>query len=110
MVGNKCSLYSPHDEGEKRMLLPEKEFQHHKEPPRRLPRNGKGDEGMKIEWIKAIRAQDPSIAYSNFDFAGTITEAILLGNVALRVGKRLEWDTRNLRATNCPEAEQYVHP
>ena len=45
---------------------------------------------------------------SNFDYAGLLTEAILLGNVAMRVGKKIEWDGPNLKATNCPEADQYV--
>ncbi len=37
-----------------------------------------------------------------------MTEAILLGNVAMRVGKRIEWDTVNLESPNCPEAAQFV--
>jgi hypothetical protein len=45
---------------------------------------------------------------SNFDYAGLLTETILLGNVAMRVGKKLEWDGPNLRATNCPEAAPYI--
>ena len=45
---------------------------------------------------------------SNFDYAGRLTEFVLLGNVALRVGKKIEWDARKLRATNCPEADQYI--
>jgi predicted dehydrogenase len=110
MVGAKGSLYSPDDYGERRILLPAGKFKDEGGPPRKLPRNGRDDEGMKIEWIKAIRAQDPRIAYSNFDFAATLTEAMLLGNVALRVGQGLEWDSANLRASNCPEAEQYIRP
>jgi hypothetical protein len=37
-----------------------------------------------------------------------MTEAVLLGNVALRAGKRIEWDAKRLQVTNAPEANQYV--
>ena len=37
-----------------------------------------------------------------------LTEIILLGNVAMRVGKKIDWDGPNMKATNCPEAEQYI--
>ena len=32
----------------------------------------------------------------------------LLGNVAYRVGKKLQWDAKTLAATNCPEANQFL--
>ena len=41
---------------------------------------------MKEELVKAIRAGKPEIAVSNFDYAGNMTEAILLGNAAMRAG------------------------
>jgi hypothetical protein len=39
-----------------------------------------------------------------------MTEVILLGNVALRTGKKLSWDGPNMKATNVPEADKYVRP
>ena len=33
---------------------------------------------------------------------------MLLGNVAYRVGKKLQWDAENLKAVNCPEADKYL--
>ncbi len=49
-------------------------------------------------------------AYSNFDIAAYLTEVILLGCVALRVGEgvRMEWDGPNMRSPNLAEAEQFV--
>ncbi len=44
----------------------------------------------------------------NFDYSGALTEAVLLGNVAYRTGKKIEWDAKNLKVTNCPEAAQYL--
>ena len=53
-------------------------------------------------------AGKPSIALSNFDYAGLLTETILLGNVAMRVGKKIEWDGPGLQVTNSSEAAQYI--
>ena len=44
----------------------------------------------------------------NFDYSGALTEAVLLGNIAYRTGKRLDWDAATLKATNCPEADKYI--
>ena len=45
---------------------------------------------------------------SNFDYAGAMTEAVLLGNVAVRAGKKIHWDAKKLEITNLPEANQYL--
>jgi hypothetical protein len=37
-----------------------------------------------------------------------LTEAILLGNVAIRAGKKLEFDAAKLECPNCKEATQYI--
>ena len=33
---------------------------------------------------------------------------MLLGNIAYRVGRKLEWDAARMKFPNCPEAEQYL--
>jgi hypothetical protein len=63
---------------------------------------------MKNEWVEAIRSNNPEIAYSNFDIASLLTEAFLLGNVAIRTGKTLEWDGPGLKVTNVPEANALI--
>ena len=108
LVGAKGVLYSPDDYGARYFLLPKKEFAGYKKPEQSLPRNGKGDLGMKQEWAQAIKENKPEIAYSNFDFAAMLTETILLGNVAMRAGKKLEWDGPNLKFTNLPEANKLL--
>jgi hypothetical protein len=45
---------------------------------------------------------------ANFSYAGPLTEAVLLGNVAFRLGRRIEWDAASLRAPGCPEADALV--
>lgn len=109
LIGDKGKLYSPDDYGSTFRLYPEKDFEGYQGPPETIERlafNVDTDRAMKLEWIRAIRGGPP--AYSNFDIAAYLTEIILLGNIAMRVGKKIEWDGPNMKATNCPEAEEFV--
>ena len=62
--------------------------------------------GHHAEWIHACKTGAPTLC--NFDYSGAMIEQNLLGLVAYRVGKKLEWDAENLKATNCPEADRYI--
>lgn len=44
----------------------------------------------------------------NFEYSGTLVEHNLLGTVAFRAGKKLQWDAENLKAPNCPEADRFI--
>jgi predicted dehydrogenase len=111
LVGDKGTLFAPNDYGETFSFLgphAEEIRQDIKKVPQTLPRNGGGDRGMKKEWVEAIKNNKPKIAISNFNFAAMLTETILLGNVAIRAGKKLEWDGPNLKFANDEEANKYV--
>ncbi|HUY92204.1 MAG TPA: hypothetical protein VMV10_25920 [Pirellulales bacterium] len=64
----------------------------------------------------AIRGGEP--AMSNFpDYAVPLTETILLGNLAVwaapnegELGKKIEWDAKNLKATNAREVAEVIRP
>lgn len=62
------------------------------------------------EWIAAIKANDPSMAKSGFGYAGPLTETMLLGCVAARVGSgtKLNWDSKNMKTDN-DIANRYLH-
>ena len=62
------------------------------------------------EWVNAIKGGEP--AMSNFpDYAGPLTETILLGNLAVWAeGTKVEWDAKNMVATNAPELKSIVFP
>ena len=63
--------------------------------------------GHYKEWLDAIRGGKP--ARSNFsDYSGPLTELVLLGNLAIRCGKKVVWDAVNLKAVGCPEADAYI--
>ncbi|HWA99684.1 MAG TPA: Gfo/Idh/MocA family oxidoreductase [Pirellulales bacterium] len=113
LVGDKGILYSSSDYGGSYRLTPESDFAGYKPPEPWLPRHsneGKKDNdlNMKQEWAAAMRGGPP--AMSNFDYSGPLTEMVLLGNVAIRVGKPIQWDAANLKALGCPEADQYINP
>ncbi len=83
-------------------LLPLELHREYKRPPKTLPRV----EGHHADWLQACKGGRP--ACSNFDYSSRLVEFVLLGNVALRTGKRLQWDGPGMRATNAPQAERYL--
>jgi len=85
-----------------RKLLPEGKFADFQPPPQSIP----DSTGHHQEWITACKTGGATTC--NFDYSGPLTEAALLGSVAYRTGERLQWDAKNLKATNCPKADQYL--
>jgi hypothetical protein len=117
LIGEKGQLFSPDDYGarffvklnDEKELVNGKEHEAVKAVPVSLPRNNLShdtDAKQHLEWIEACKGGPAP--FSNFDIAAYLTEIILLGCVALRVGKKLEWDGPKMRATNAPEAAQFV--
>ncbi len=103
VVGSKGILYSPSDYGSSWQLLPPaggKNKPEYKKVDPVLARNNRGDVGMKQEWAKAIKAEKPELALSNFDYGANLTEAILMGNIAMLVGEGFDWDAEKLSSSN----------
>jgi predicted dehydrogenase len=65
-----------------------------------------GREEVHKDWVVAVKAGKP--APCHFGYAGPFTEAYQLGNIALRVGHRIEWDPKAFRITNSREANQFL--
>jgi hypothetical protein len=65
-----------------------------------------GREEVHKDWAVAVKAGKQ--APCHFGYAGPFTEAYQLGNIALRVGHRIQWDPLDFRITNCQEANQYL--
>jgi predicted dehydrogenase len=89
-------------DGRKFVLQPEDKFRDFKGPDPFLPRVA----DHYAEWIAACKTG--STTGSNFEYAGWLTEANHLGNVAYRTGTTLEWDPTGMRAPNAPEADRYI--
>lgn len=61
------------------------------------------------EWIHAIRTGEQ--AMSNFpDYAGPLTEAMLVGNLAVWAGEKIEWDAANMKVKNVDGLEPLIKP
>ena len=91
-----CETY-----GEKPTLLPESLMKDFKKPAQiiaRVPENN-----PHLDWIRACKG-GPA-ACSNFDVSAPFTETVLLGNLAIRLGKKIEWDAKHMRVKNMPEAD-----
>ncbi len=85
-------------------FLPEELNEGYTMPREIIPRIPNGDHAQ--DWVQACKGGRP--ACSNFDYGGPFTETVLLGNLALRVGGKLEWDSARMKVTNNREANQYV--
>jgi predicted dehydrogenase len=104
IIGTRGRLYTASDYGDGIRLLPPGDVREYRIPSPSLPRSP----GHHAEWIRACKGGVP--AMSNFDYAGPLTEMVLLGNVAIRVGRRITWDSAKLQAIDLPAAAQYIRP
>ncbi len=108
-VGEKGSIFTPSDYGSEQVLLPRKEFADFKRPAPAIERLGNkegSDTDQKREWIRAIHGGPAPM--SNFDYASQMTESMLLGNLAVRMGKALEYDGATGTVTNDAEANRIM--
>lgn len=85
-------------------LFPASRREEFQRPPKTIPRSS----GHRAEWIQACKDRKPEDAKAGFAYSGPFTEALLVGNLAARLQKRIEWDSANLSARNAPEAEPLI--
>ncbi|HZT36487.1 MAG TPA: Gfo/Idh/MocA family oxidoreductase [Bryobacteraceae bacterium] len=102
-VGSKGKMLAGYSGGKVR-LLPETQYRDFQPPPKTLPRAA----GHYREWIQAAKGGKP--ASCNFELGSRLTEVALLGTLAARAARYLEWDSANLRITNDADANQWVNP
>ena len=111
-VGTKCGLMVNGDYGDRSRIVPIAKAKEIGNPPKMLERIGSGGEQEHYgDWRIAVVGEKPwDHPGSNFTYAAPFTETILLGNIALRVGKgkKLEYDGPNMKFTNSDEANKYV--
>lgn len=98
-VGEKGMLLSDYG---KHVLLPEKQFEGFQRPAPSIP----SSMGQQAEWVHACKTGAPTTC--DFEYSGWLTESNHLGNVAFRVGKKLQWNSVEMRCPNAPEADLYI--
>ncbi len=100
-MGNKGMLLADYD---RHVLLPEKDFAGYAAPPLSIP----DSIGHHAEWVEACKHRGTTTC--RFEYSGLLAETVALGNVAYRMGQKLEWNARALKVTNCREADALLHP
>ena len=98
-MGDKGMLLADYD---RYRLFPDEQFAGFKAPAPTIP----DSIGHHAEWIDACKKGGATTC--NFDYSGALSEAILLGNVAFRTGKPINWDGENLKARDCPDADAFI--
>lgn len=99
-IGDRGMILSEYS---KHVLLPEDKFKDFERPEPWI----EPSPGQQAEWIRACKGEGPE-ALCNFAYAGPLTEANHLGNVAYRAQTKLEWDAENMKIPNAPDAEKYL--
>jgi hypothetical protein len=90
--------------GEGVWLLPASRWKDYVLPPQLLTRSP----GHMLDWVRACKGGEPSC--SDFSITAPYAEWLALTAIALHVPGKLEWDSKNLRFTNSPEANKFVKP
>jgi predicted dehydrogenase len=121
-VGTKGKIIVSGDYGESPRLLPEELMKQVGKPKPMIERApdateytgnkklGHYEDNHHLEFFMAAKGEKPwDFPKSNFAYAGPMTEVIQLGNVALRAGKRIEWDGPNMKVTNVDEANAFIN-
>ncbi|MDO5308463.1 MAG: Gfo/Idh/MocA family oxidoreductase [Planctomycetia bacterium] len=98
-IGDKGAIYSNYSEHQLYVDGKPSEIQR---PEQTIP----ASIGHHKEWFEAIKTGTPTTC--NFDYSGRVAETILLGPVAYRCGKTLEYDAENMAVVNCPEAAKLL--
>jgi predicted dehydrogenase len=103
MVGTK-GILATRERGEGVHLLPAARWAEYKLPPQLLTRSP----GHMLDWVRACKGGDPGC--SDFSVTAPYAEWLALVAIALHVPGKLDWDSRNMRFTNSPEANRFVKP
>jgi predicted dehydrogenase len=105
VVGSKARLLSSEWTGGEWSLLPVERFRDYRRPQLTLPRAPGGSHHQ--EWLRACRGGAP--AFCRFDgFAATLTEALLVADLSVRMGREITWDAERMEARGCPEAGPWI--
>ena len=102
-VGDRGKILCTFDGGDPK-LIPQAKMDSYKQPPKTLPRSP----GNEREWLDACKGGKVKPG-GNFEFEGLVTESLLLGNVAARMGQKLTWDRPRL-SVNSEVAQKWVRP
>ena len=100
-IGDKGMITCAGWGGKPRMLPGSKD-----DPNRRPAQKLKRSKGHHRDWLDACKGGEPASAH--FEYGAALTEIGLLGLVAMRVGRKINWDAKAMKFTDAPEADKYL--
>jgi len=103
LIGSKGKLMH-NTYGQKPRLLPQSLHDSYGKPTQKFPRIP--NEAHEMNWVDAAKGKTQ--ASCPFEYAAVLTEVMLLGVVALRAGKKIQYDGANMRVTNVTQANDYL--
>jgi predicted dehydrogenase len=109
MVGEKGGIFHGGMRPDSPVLYPKAKWEAYrasgdKQVPKTIPRT----QGIHRDWVEAIKNGKKSC--SDFSYSAALTEAILLGTLAIRTGKTVKWDAKKLAILGNPEAAKLINP
>ena len=107
MEGTKETLYHSGMRPNSPMITPGERFMEMKSELVKIPKLPAVGNGPIEEWYRAIKGDGP-MPGSNFDYAVPLTEMVLLGALAQRTGKSIEWDSKRMKVKGQPEFDALI--
>ena len=107
MEGTKETLYHSGMRPNSPMVTPGERFMEMKSELVKIPKLPSVGNGPIEEWYRAIKGDGP-MPGSNFDYAVPLTEMVLLGALAQRTGKNIEWDSKKMKVKGQPEFDALI--
>ena len=106
MTGSKETLFHPGMRPASPQITPTERFKELRGELTNIPRLPSGGPGPIEEWFAAIKG-GPAPG-SPFDYAAPLTEMVLLGAIAQRCGRTIEWDAANMKVKGQPDLDAWI--
>jgi predicted dehydrogenase len=107
MEGTKETLFHAGMRPESPLLTPDARFMEMKAGLREIPRRPPVGGGPIEEWLRAIKGEGPAPG-SSFEYAAPLTEMVLLGVLAQRTGRTIDWDADAMRVKGQPDLDPLI--
>jgi predicted dehydrogenase len=108
MIGEKGGICYKGMRPDSPMLYPKARWEDYRAPgAQRVPKTIPRPRGIRLDWVESIK--NGKKACSDFAYSGPLTEAILLGTLAIRTGKTVKWNAEKMQIDNNPEAAKLIN-
>lgn len=107
MVGSKGGIFHPGMRPDSPRLYPKERWEEYRtKPETRVPKTLKRVKGIHNDWVNTIRNGGTSV--TDFGYSAPLTEVILLGTLAIRTGKGLDWNSETMEIGGNDEAAKWI--